>query len=72
MELSLSETRTHFCKVVQDLLDGRENVVIVTKNGSPAVQITIYNPKNNKRIGAAKNEMAGFDISLEEFNAITF
>ena len=28
-------------------------------------------PSSNKRIGAAKEEMKDFDISLEEFNAIS-
>ena len=38
--------------------------------GKPAVQITLVNQKNSKRIGIAKKEMRGFDISLEEFNSI--
>ena len=70
MEISLYEAKTNFCKVVQDILDGKEDVVIVSKNGKPAVQITIVNKKNSKRIGIAKKEMEDFDISLEEFNSI--
>ena len=70
MEISLYEAKTKFCKVVQDLLDGKEDVVIVSKNGKPAVQITIVNQKNSKRIGIAKKEMQDFDTSLEEFNDI--
>lgn len=70
MEMSLYEAKTNFCKVVQDILDGKEDVVIVSKNGKPAVQITIVNKKNSKRIGIAKKEMEDFDISLEEFNSI--
>lgn len=27
--------------------------------------------KNSKRVGIAKKEMQGFDISLEEFNSIS-
>ena len=70
MELSLYEAKTKFCKVVQDLLDGKEDVIIVSKNGKPAVQITIVNQKNSKRLGIAKKEMEDFDMSLEEFNDI--
>ena len=70
MELSLYEAKTNFCKVVQDLLDGKEDIVIVSKNGKPAVQITLVNQKNSKRIGIAKKEMNGFDVSLEEFDSI--
>lgn len=70
MEISLYEAKTNFSKVVQDLLDGKEDVVVVSKNGKPAVQITLVNKKNSKRLGIAKKEMDGFDISLEEFNSI--
>lgn len=70
MELSLYEAKTNFSKVVQDLLDGKEEIFIISKNGKPAVQITLVNQKNTKRVGIAKKEMNGFDISLEDFNAI--
>ena len=70
MELSLYEAKTNFSKVVQDLLDGKEEIFIISKNGKPAVQITLVNQKNTKRVGRAKKEMNGFDISLEDFNAI--
>lgn len=70
MEISLYEAKTNFSKVVQDLLDGKEEIVVVSKNGKPAVQITVVSQKNSKRVGIAKKEMSGFDISLEEFNSI--
>lgn len=70
MELSLYETKTNFSKVIQDLIDGKEETIIVTKNGKPVVQMTLVSKKNSKRIGIAKKEMQGFDMSLEEFNAI--
>ena len=70
MEMSLYEAKTNFSKIVQDLLDGKEDVVVVSKNGKPAVQITLVSQKNSKRIGIAKKEMKDFDISLEEFDSI--
>lgn len=70
MELSLYETKTNFSKVIQDLIDGKEETIIVTKNGKPVVQMTLVSKKNSKRIGIAKKEMQGFDMSLEDFNAI--
>lgn len=70
MEISLYEAKTNFSKVVQDLLDGKEDIIVVSKNGKPAVQITLVAQKNSKRIGIAKKEMKDFDISLEEFNDI--
>ena len=68
--MSLYEAKTNFSKVVQDLLDGKEEVVVVSKNGKPAVQITLVSQKNSERIGIAKKEMKDFDISLEEFDSI--
>ena len=70
MELSIYETKTNFSKIVQLILDGKEDTIIVSKNGTPVVQITPISKKNSKRVGIAKKEMSGFDISLEEFNAI--
>lgn len=70
MEISLYEAKTNFSKVVQDLIDGKEEVVVVSKNGKPVVQMTLISQKNSKRIGVAKKEMKDFDISLEDFNAI--
>ncbi len=70
MELSIYEAKSNFSKIVQSLIDGKEETVIVSKNGKPVVQITLIAKKGCKRIGAAKKEMEGFDISLEDFNAI--
>lgn len=70
MEFSIYEAKTHFSKIVQDLVDGKEEMVIVSKNGKPIIQISLINQQNKKRIGAAKKEMEGFDMSLEDFNSI--
>lgn len=70
MELSLYEAKTNFSKVVQSLIDGDEDVIIVSKNGKPVVQIVPFTKKNSKRIGIAKKEMEGFDLSLEDFDSI--
>lgn len=70
MELSIYEAKTNFSRVVQTLLDGKEDTIIVSKNGKPVVQITLISKKNSKRVGAAKKELEDFDLSLEEFNSI--
>lgn len=70
MELNLYSVKTNFSKVIQQLIDGEEEIIIITKNGKPVVQMTPIIKKNSKKIGAAKNEMKGFDISLEEFDSI--
>ncbi len=71
MEVSIYEAKKHFSKIIQDLLDGKEEIVVVSKNGKPVVQMTLVAKKNSKRVGVAKKDMEGFDISLEEFNSIS-
>ena len=70
METSIYEGKTNFSKFIQLIIDGKEDLIIVKKNGKPVAQITPIAKKNSKRIGIAKKEMEGFDISLEEFNNI--
>ena len=70
MELNLYEAKTNFSKLVQFLIEGKEDSIVVKKNGKPVVQLTPITSKNSKRIGAAKKEMKDYDISLEEFNSI--
>ncbi len=70
MELNLYEAKTNFSKIIQMLIDGKEESVTVMKNGKPVAQVTPFTKKNSKRIGAAKKEMKNFDISLEELNSI--
>ena len=70
MEVSIYDAKTNFSKIIQSLIDGKEEIVVVSKNGKPVVQMTLVAKKNSKRIGIAKKEMDGFDMSLEEFNSI--
>ncbi len=70
MELSIYETKTNFSKIIQLLIDGKEDTIIVSKNGTPVAQLTPITKKNSKRVGIAKKEMDGFDLSLEDFNSI--
>ena len=70
MELNLYEAKTNFSRLVQFLIDWKEESIIVKKNGKPVIELIPITTKNSKRIGAAKKEMKDFDISLEEFNSI--
>ena len=70
MKLSVSDAKNNFYKIVQDLIDGKEDTIVVTKNGKPVIQLVPISKKNSKRIGAAKKEMQGFEMSQEEFNSI--
>ena len=66
MKKSEAEILNNFEEVINALEAKQEDVVFVTRNGIPVVQMTLI----NNRIGVAKKEMEGFDISLEEFNSI--
>lgn len=70
MEISIYDAKANLSKVIQALIDGKEEMVIIKKNGKPVVQMTLISKKNSKRIGIAKKEMEGYDISLEVFNSI--
>lgn len=70
METSIYEAKTNFSKIVQSIIDGEEELIVIKKNGKPVAQITPICKKNSKRLGIAKKEMDGFDLSLEAFNNI--
>ena len=71
MELSIYETKSQFSKLVQLLIDGKEDSITVSKNGKPVIQLIPISKKNSKRIGSAKKEMEGFNLDLDEFNSIS-
>ena len=70
MEISIYDAKTHLSSLIQSLVEEKEDVIYISKNGKPIVQITLIRQKNSKRIGAAKKEMKDFNLSLEEFNNI--
>ena len=71
MELSIYETKSQFSKLVQLLIDGKEESITVSKNGKPVIQLVPISKKNSKRVGSAKKEMQNFDLDLDEFNSIS-
>ena len=70
MEVSIYEAKANLSKLIQMLIDEKEESIVISKNGKPVVQLTSITGKNKKRIGAAKKEMSGFDLSQEEFDSI--
>ncbi len=70
MEVNIYDAKTNFSKLIQALIDEKEETIIISKNGKPVVQMTLISKKNSKRVGVAKKEMEGFDMSLEDFNSI--
>lgn len=70
MEISIYDAKTHLSNLIQQLVDEKEEIIYISKNGKPVVQLTLIKNKKSKRVGAAKKEMKGFDLSLEDFNNI--
>ena len=70
MEISIYDAKTHLSSLIQSLVEEKEEIIFISKNGKPIVQMTLIRQKNSKRLGAAKKEMKDFDISLEDFNNI--
>ena len=70
MEYNIYDAKKHFSRIIQTLLDGEEDQIVILKNGKPVVRMTMISKKCPKRVGIAKKEMEGFDISLDEFNSI--
>ncbi len=71
MEISVYDAKAHLSSLIQQLVDEKEEVIYIKKNGKPIVQLTLIRNKKSKRIGAAKKEMKDFNLSLEEFNDIS-
>ena len=69
MEINIYDAKTNFSRIIQDLIDHKEEEIIISKYGKPVVSMKLIN-KPSKRIGIAKKEMDGFDITLEDFNSI--
>ena len=71
MEISIYDAKTHLSNLIQQLVEEKEDVIYISKNGKPLVQLTLIKNKRSKRLGVAKKEMKGFNLSLEEFNSIS-
>lgn len=68
MKQDIKEIELNLEKYIELLVNGEEKEIVVTKNNQSLLKMTPY--KNSKRVGSAKKEMNGFDISLEQFNSI--
>lgn len=70
MKVNISNAKTHFSKLIQELVDEKEKVIYIYKNHKPIAQLTLIKNKDSKRVGVAKKELGKFDLSLDEFNNI--
>ena len=70
MEISIYDAKAHLSSLIKQLEDENEDVIYISKNGKPIAQLTLIKNKSSKRLGAAKKEMADFDLTQEEFDSI--
>ena len=70
MEISIFDAKRNLSKLVQQLNDGKEDVIYISKNGKTVAKLTLCKDKKCMRLGAAIKEMKGLTLSLEEFNNI--
>ena len=68
MKTNINNLEAHLLKYLEYLVEGKEEEIIITTTSGPFAKITLIDPPISKRIGAAKEEMEDFDISLEDFN----
>jgi antitoxin (DNA-binding transcriptional repressor) of toxin-antitoxin stability system len=58
--ISLFQAKTHLSRMVDDLLSGKEDRIVIARRGKPAVcMISLHKVDISKRIGLAKGR---FDI----------
>jgi prevent-host-death family protein len=55
--VSLFEAKTNLSKIVESLIDGTEQEIVISRRGKPVVRLTPMNDRTDttKRIGIAKN-----------------
>lgn len=55
--ISLFEAKTNLSKIVESLIDGSEQEIVISRRGKPVARLTPLNDRTqiSKRIGIAKN-----------------
>ena len=68
MQVNILEAKTEFSKLIQLLETGKEDHIIVSRNGNPVVKMTAYKDVLvSKRIGAAKGKFKSPD-DFDQYN----
>lgn len=68
MQVNILEAKTEFSKLIQMLETGKEDYIIISRDGKPVVKMTAYNDvPASKRIGAAKGKFNSPD-DLDQYN----
>ena len=69
MIIDINNVDEQLSSLIQSLIDGQNESIYIIKNGKYVAKLSLVNQKG-VRIGAAKKEMNGFDISLDNFDKI--
>lgn len=70
METSINDAETNLLNLINQLIDKKEDVIFISKNGIPVAELTLIKSMRTKRLGIVKKEMACFNMSQEEFDNI--
>ncbi|SFP86614.1 type II toxin-antitoxin system Phd/YefM family antitoxin [Sphingomonas rubra] len=65
--VNMHEAKTHLSRLVEALVSGAEQEVVIARNGTPAVKMTVVEPKREpRRFGFAKGR---YELS-DEFDKL--
>ena len=54
MEINIKDAENQFISLVQSLIDGKEDIIYISKDGKLVAQLTLAELSSSKRIGVAK------------------
>ena len=55
--VSLFDAKTHLSRIIEDLLTGRDDQVVISRRGKPVARVTPLNtPETKNRIGIARGQ----------------
>lgn len=67
-QVNILEAKTDFSKLIRLIETGKENSIVVARNGKPIVKMTLFDEVPvEKRIGIAKGRLA-YPEDIDEFN----
>ena len=71
LTISVTELRIHLSKYVSMIESGKEEIIQITKNGTPIATMTPYNKKNSLLgLGVGKSNCVDYRLDGPEFNDI--
>lgn len=69
MIIDINNVDEELSSLIQSLIDGQNESIYITKDGKYVAKLSLIDQKS-ARIGVAKKEMNGFDVSMDSFDKI--